>query len=356
MKLKRIIIALILLFVCMVIFIISFYFYNLTSVSSNTTDKIIVIEQGTIASIGHTLKENNLIRNEFIFKIYIKLNNKSNLKASTYKLNESMDLKEIVTILEEGNSYNPDEISITFKEGRNMRWIANIVSENTNNTAEDFINKVNDEEYINKLINKYWFLTDDIKNSKIYYDLEGYLFPDTYYFYNKDVSVETIIETMLDETQKKLEPYKKKIENLDLSVHEFFTLASMIELEGAKADDRKAVSGVFYNRIKDKWVLGSDVTTYYALKIDDFKVRLTEEIGLYKCDNAYNTRCKSYVGLPVGPICNPGMESIIATLEPDIQNYYWFVADCSGKTYLNVDEKGHNNTIAKLKKENNWCA
>ena len=355
MKVKRIIIAVTLLFVCLCGFCVSYYFYNLTSVSEDNTDKIITIEQGTITSIGKTLKENNLIRNEFIFKVYIKLNNKSNLKASTYKLNESMSLKEIVSVLEEGNSYNPDEISITFKEGRNMRWIANIISEDTNNTAEEFINKVNDEQYINTLINKYWFLTADIKNSKIYYDLEGYLFPDTYYFYNKDVSVETIIETMLDETSKKLEPYKEKIENLDLSVHEFFTLASMIELEGAKANDRKAVSGVFYNRLKDKWVLGSDVTTYYALKLDDLKVKLTEEIGLYKCDKAYNTRCKSYVGLPVGPICNPGMESILATIEPNIQDYYWFVADCNGKTYLNKDEAGHYNTIAKLKKENNWC-
>ena len=161
---------------------------------------------------------------------------------------------------------------------------------------------------------------------------------------------------MLNETSKKLEPYKEKIESLDLSIHEYFTLASMIELEGAKADDRKAVSGVFYNRLADNWSLGSDVTTYYFLKIDNFKIKLTEELGLYKCDYAYNTRCTNLIGLPIGPICNPGMESLLATLEPTEHNYYWFVADCKGKTYLNVDEKGHNNTIAKLKREKNWCA
>ena len=193
------------------------------------------------------------------------------------------------------------------------------------------------------------------KNSKIYYDLEGYLFPETYAFLNKDVSVETIIETMLNETEKKLNPYKEKINNLNLSIHEYFTLASMIELEGASSNDRKAVAGVFYNRINDNWVLGSDVTTYYALKIDDFKVSLTEDIGLYKCDYAYNTRCKNFTGLPIGPICNPGIESLLATLEPQEHNNYYFVADCNGKTYLNKDAKGHNNTINKLKKENNWC-
>lgn len=340
----------------MVLFLFCYYKYNLTSVSDNTEDKIITIEGGSITSIGKTLKENNLIRNETVFKIYIKINKIDNLKASTYNLNESMTLKEIVNILEEGNNYNPDEITITFKEGKNIRSIATTISENTNNKYEDVIEKINDETYIDTLIEKYWFLTDDIKNSKIYYDLEGYLFPDTYALLNKDVSVETILETMLDETENKLKPYKEKIEKLNISIHEYFTLSSIVELEGASSNDRKAVAGVFYNRLNDKWALGSDVTTYYALKIDDFKVSLTEDLGLYKCDNAYNTRCNSFIGLPVGPICNPGMDSLLAVLEPENHNYYYFVADCTGKTYLNKDAGSHRNTINKLINENNWCA
>ena len=356
MKLKKVLIALFILGVCLILFLVCFYKYNLTSVSNNTEDKIVTIEGGTISSIGKTLKDNNLIRSELVFKIYIKLNKIDNLKASTYKLNESMTLEKIVDILEKGNSYNPDEISITFKEGKNIRSIATTISENTNNTFDDVITKVNDEEYINTLIDEYWFLTDDIKNDKIYYALEGYLFPDTYLFLNKDVSIETIIETMLDETEKKLESYKEKIENLDLSVHEFFTLSSIVELEGASSNDRKGVAGVFYNRINANWSLGSDVTTYYALKIDDFKVSLTEDIGLYKCDYAYNTRCNSFIGLPVGPICNPGIESLLATLEPENHDNYYFVADCNGNTYLNKDAASHRNTINKLKNENNWCA
>lgn len=266
-----------------------------------------------------------------------------------------MSLKEILEILQKGNGYNPEEISITFKEGKNIRAIASIISENTNNSYDDVINKVNDLDYINTLINKYWFLTEEIKNNKIYYALEGYLFPETYFFANKDVSIETIFETMLSETEKRLEPYKEKINSLNLSIHEYFTLASIIELEGATSNDRKAVAGVFYNRLNDNWALGSDVTTYYALKIDDFKVSLTEELGLYKCDYAYNTRCNNFTGLPVGPICNPGLESLLATLEPEKHSYYYFVADCTGKTYLSVDAASHRNTINKLINENNWC-
>lgn len=354
-KLRNLIIALVILFFSVIIFCICFYKYNLTSVSSDTINKDIEIS-GSVSQIGKTLKNNNLIRNEFIFKLYVKLNKKDNMKASIYSLNESMTLKEIVDILNKGNNYNPNAIKITFKEGKNIRNIAKVIEENTNNTYDEVINKVNDEKYINSLIDKYWFLTDDIKNSKIYYDLEGYLFPDTYIFNNKDVSIEEIFEVMLDETEKKLSTYKEKIDKSSLTIHELFTLASIVELEGAKATDRAKVAGVFYNRINDKWSLGSDVTTYYALKIDDFHVSLTEDLGLYKCDNAYNTRCVSYIGLPVGPICNPGLESLIATIEPDISNYYYFVADCNGKVYLSVNSNEHFNTINKLKNEGSWCA
>jgi UPF0755 protein len=266
-----------------------------------------------------------------------------------------MSLKEIIDVLEEGNSYNPNEIRITFKEGLNVRKIAKIVDEETNNSYDDFMELMNDSEYIDSLIKEYWFLTDSIKNSKIYYPLEGYLFPNTYAFSSKDVTPKEIVTKMLDEMGKQLEKYKDKIEASDFNIHELLTLASIVELEGATADDRASVAGVFYNRVKDGWVLGSDVTTYYYLKIDDFKTSLNGNKNLYTCDNAYNTRCTSFVGLPVGPISNPGTESIDATINYTKHNYYYFVADCKGKTYLSKDSTEHYNTIYRLKDENNWC-
>ena len=259
-------------------------------------------------------------------------------------------------ILEEGNSYNPDEIRITFKEGLNIRKIATLIEENTNNTYDDVINLMDDDSYIDSLIDKYWFLTDEIKDEKIYYPLEGYLFPNTYAFLNVDVDVKTIIETMLDEMDKQLSNYKNIIEKSDYTVHEILTLASIVELEGASASDRASVAGVFYNRLKDNWSLGSDVTTYYYLKIDNFKQSLNGNKNLYTCDNAYNTRCTSFLGLPVGPISNPGLESLEGTVNYREHNNYYFVADCNGKTYLNKDATGHHNTIEKLKKQGNWCA
>lgn len=354
MKYKIVIIILVVLLV--LAFSLGFYWnYQLSPVSRESEKVIVEIKGGSISSIGDTLYENNLIRSKLIYKIYVKLNKVNSLKASTYELNKNMKLSEIIDVLEEGNSYNPDEIRITFKEGLNIRKIARLIEENTNNKYDDFLSLMDDDSYIDSLISKYWFLTDEIKNDKIYYPLEGYLFPNTYAFLNVDVDVKTIVETMLDETDKQLSKYKDKIENSDYDIHEIMTLASIVELEGASANDRAGVAGVFHNRLKDKWTLGSDVTTYYYLKIDDFKQSLNGNKNLYTCDNAYNTRCTSFVGLPVGPISMPGIESIDATINYEKHDNYYFVADCKGKTYLNKDATGHYNIIQKLKNEGNWC-
>ena len=356
MKKYKIIVAF-LIFMLILILSLGFYYnYNLRAVSKKSEPVIVEIKEGSIYSIGETLYKNKLIRNKFIFKLYVKLNKITDLKASTYEFNKNQSLKKIIAMLQKGNSYNPNEVRITFKEGLNVRKIAKLIEENTNNTYDDVLNLMEDSEYIDELISKYWFLTDSIKNTKIYYPLEGYLFPNTYAFLNKDVTVKEIIETMLKEEEKQLDKYKDKIEESDLSIHELITLASIVELEGANADDRAGVAGVFYNRIKDGWVLGSDVTTYYYLKIDDFKTSLNGNPNLYTCDKAYNTRCTSFVGLPVGPVSNPGSESIDASINYTKHNYYYFVADCKGKTYLNKDSNGHYNTIQKLKNEGNWCA
>lgn len=353
-KYKLVIIILVVLVV--LAFSLGFYYNYQISPMDRDGEKIIVeIKEGSIASIGETLYENGLIRSTFIFKIYVKLNGVNSLKASTYELNKNMKLAEIINVLEEGNAYNPDEIRITFKEGLNVRKIAKVVEENTNNTYDDFMKLMEDDSYIDSLIDKYWFLTDEIRNEKIYYPLEGYLFPETYAFLNKDVDVKTIVETMLDEMGEQLTFYRDKIEKSKYSVHKMLTLASIVELEGASASDRASVAGVFYNRLNDGWSLGSDVTTYYYLKIDDFKQSLSGNKNLLTCDNAYNTRCTSFIGLPVGPISNPGLESLEGTVNYREHNYYYFVADCNGKTYLSKNSTEHYNIIQRLKNENNWC-
>ena len=341
-------------FTILIIVCCSIYKINIGPVSKNAKLKEMTVEAGeTYLTITEKLKENNLIRSEFFYKLYVKLMKPENLEKGVYYLSENMGVEKILETLEKGSTVNEDVVDITFVEGKNMRYIAKTISENTNNTETDVYNLLSNTMYLDSLINKYWFLTNDIKDSRIYYSLEGYLFPDTYQFQNKDVSVEDIFETMLDELEKKLEPYKTDIQNSKYSLHQILTLASIIELEGVNENDRFDVSGVFYNRLNAGWSLGSDVTTYYASKID------MNERDLYQSEidacNDYNTRPSCMAGkLPVGPICNPSIASIEAALKPKVHDYYFFVADKNKKTYFTKTNAEHLNMIATLKSQGLW--
>ncbi len=354
-KFRNIAVGLVVIMFTFIITLCTYYNINMSRVSNDDSIKEVTIDEGSIDSIARNLKENNLIKNVTIFKVYTYLTNKTNLKAGVYELKENMGVKKIVDILESGQTSNGG--GIVFKEGINVRMVAKLISENTNNDYEDVLTYMNNKEYIDTLISKYWFLTEDIKNTNIYYPLEGYLYPNTYSI-SKDSKISTIIELMLDETGKRLNEYKTDIESNSLSIHEIITLASVVELEVANKDDRKSVAEVFYNRLNSKSfpTLGSDATSYYGAKIDKWTSgRLTSK-ELNDCSNKYNTRCPTNIGLPVGPIGNPSIESIEAVLHPEKHDYYYFVNDCDGKLYLTKTQTEHNNIINKLKKEDNWCA
>ena len=161
---------------------------------------------------------------------------------------------------------------------------------------------------------------------------------------------------MLDEMNKELTKYKADIQNSGYTVHQILTMASIVELEAGTAKDRADVSGVFYNRMKTAGeTLGSDVTAYYGAKMDDWTNGLgSAEIAC----NAYNTRLNSKCpinGLPIGPISSPSDASIKAAITPNATDKFFFVADCSGKTYLSKTYSEHINIINKLKSEGNWC-
>ena len=341
-------------FVVLIVVCCTIYKVNIGPVSKNSAMKQIEVESGeTYLSISSKLKENNLIKSEFFYKLYVKLMNPAGLEKGKYSLSEDMGVEKIIKTLENGSDANIDAISITFVEGKNMRYIAKTISDNTNNTEEDVYSLLNDTSYLDSLISKYWFLTDEIKDNRIYYPLEGYLFPDTYQFKSKDVTVKDIFETLLDQMDKKLTPYKNDIQNSNYTVHQILTLASIVELEGVNVSDRFDVSGVFYNRLNSGWSLGSDVTTYYASKID-MNERDLKKSELDECNN-YNTRNSCMAGkLPVSPICNPGIESIEATINPNQHSYYFFVADKNKKTYFTKTNAEHLQMIASLKSQGLW--
>jgi UPF0755 protein len=264
-----------------------------------------------------------------------------------------MDVEEIVNVLQDSKNVQENITKMTFREGINVVDIAEIIASKTDFSKEDVINKINDDKYLDTLINKYWFLTSDIKNDQIYYALEGYLYPDTYHYKKDELQIDTILEKMLDNTSKKLEPYKSQIESSGYSIHQILTLASLIEQEAVTLEDRKGVSGVFHNRLNNKWSLGSDVTTYYAAKKKMTESLTTEELN--DC-NGYNTRCTSMIGLPVGPIDNPSDSSISAALNPTKSSYYFFVADKNKKVYFTTNATEHDNIIKELKEKGLWLS
>ena len=327
------------------------YCYFKSPVSNDKKEVSIVIENGsTISDIAALLKKEGLIKDENFFKLYVKLKKVSNVYAAKYYFSPSMNLDEIINTLNEGG-YNENEISITFKEGINMRGIAKLIKENTSNSEDDVYKKLKDEKYLNSIIEKYWFLTDDIKNSKIYYSLEGYLFPDTYRFNSKDVTVEEIFNKMLNQMEKELNKYKKQIENSKYSVHELITLASITQSEGYNEDDFKNIVSVFYNRLKTGMALGSCVTSYYGVKKDMTDELLQKDID---ASNSYNTRGNNPVSFPVGPISMPGAKALDATLDPIETSYYFFVSDKNNKLYFTKTLNEHERMITKLQNEGLW--
>lgn len=349
MKLKKITILLIVLIILINLGIGGFLFL-MRKVDNKSTPVEITVSSGmSVNSILNLLEENNLIRNKLVAKVYVKLN-KFNMQAGVYDLNSSMNTREIIKSIANGTVTNKYNISITFKEGKNIMQYAKVIADNTNNTVDDVYNLLKDEEYINEVVDKYWFLTDDIKNSELYYPLEGYLFPETYTFDSKDVSVKEIFNRMLDQMNTVLNKYKDEIEKKNLNVHEFLTLASVVELEGKYADDRATIAGVFYNRLKMGDSLGSDVTTYYAVKKDMGENPVLWQADI-EFDSPYNTRLSKMSGkLPVGPISNAGESSIKACISPVDTDYYFFVADCStGKTVFTKTYGEHVSAVEKIR-------
>ena len=337
-------------FIILIISFVMLFFYLVSPVDSKDNEDIkVVIEKGTSGSqIGDVLKEKNIIKSKILFKIYLKIYKVNSLKASTYRFKRSMSLKDVIKLLEDGYVSNDDALKLTFKPGERITNYAKVISDNTDSNYDDVIALMKDKEYLSGLINNYWFLTDKILDEDIYYPLEGYLAPDTYFF-DRDVDVKTIVKTLLDEMEDNLEKYKTTMIN---DPHYYMTMASIVQLEGTNTENRKQIVGVFKNRLSSGYNLGSDVTTYYALQAD-----MKEDLSAqqFATINPYNTRGANMIGkMPIGPICNPSNSSIEASINPDINDYLFFVADKHGNIFFTRTNQEHDKKVAEIKAKGDW--
>ena len=349
-KILPLIVIIIVIGIIGILSLLAIYNFNISAMGQDSSLNIVIEKGDTYSTIGAKLEENGLISSEFFYKIYLKLNEVDDLKEGVHNLNGYMDVEEIVKTLS-SDTYK-EEITLTFKEGVNMRGFIEVLETSTTIKKQEVLDKLKDQTYLQTLIDKYWFVTEDILDKDIYYSLEGYLYPDTYNFL-VDANIEDFFEKMLDNMELKLKEFKSDVEDNKYSIHELLTVGSIIELEAKHKEDRAGVASVFYNRLESNMSLGSDVTTYYAEDIDMGDRDLYQsELDEY---NAYNTRASQMSGkLPIGPICNMDISSIKAAIYPEETENYYFVADKYGEVYFTKTYSQHNNRINQLVNEGKW--
>ena len=295
------------------------YNFGISPVTKESQEVTFEVEENsTYLSLAPILKENNLIRSETFYKIYIKIFNPSNLEKGTYTLNRNMGVKEIINTLEQGTK--AETLSFVIPEGRHITDVADYISEVTDYSSEELLNYWQSDGLLDTLINKYWFITDEVRNDNLRYSLEGYFFPATYEIF-KNSSMQEITYKMLDKMDEVLSKYKTEIENSGYTVHELLTLASIVEHEAILDEDRPIIAQVFYNRLNQGMRLESCATLGYALG----EWKLTYNAEDRQVDSPYNTYM--YYGLPVGPGGSPGEASIKAVIYPEKNNYLFFLAD-----------------------------
>ncbi|MFI3260216.1 MAG: endolytic transglycosylase MltG [bacterium] len=322
-KIMRYLVGLVIITFIIILSIVVYLILGLKPVSDEKDIVGFTVTEGTgKVQIIENLYEAGIIKNSLSLKVYLYLDYSADLMAGYYELDRSMSAVDIIGEIQQGNSIN-DTASVTFIEGKRVTEYARVIANNFGYEYDEVIEVINDTEFLNYLIDKYEILTDEILGEDIYYALEGYLFPDTYSFY-KDASIETIIEKMVENTNKKLLEHIPAIEATGHTMHEIITLASISELEANSKEDREDVAQVVYTRLEINMTLGMDVTSYYGAQLD-MSEEITYDNGLAD-ENGYNTRISTFFGLPVGAICNPSLESIEAAIYPGENDYVYFIA------------------------------
>lgn len=332
---------------------ISSYLYissALKPVDPKSEEKIeIEIPLGSSSSdIAKILEQNGIIKDQRIFRFYIKFKNYSGFQAGEYTLSPSLTLKDIVKEIQSGKIVTEPTHIVTIPEGKTVEQIAEIFSNQFDFTKEEFLDTVNDEAYIKDLIDMYPnILSDTILNPDIQVPLEGYLFPITYDFYEENPSIESIIEMMVGQTEKVFNEYSELISKQETTVHEVLTLASIVERESKFSEDRPKVAQVYMNRLRKGMKLQSDITAFYG--IDHKAVVTYDDIEI---ETPYNTYVIS--GLPIGPIASPSIESIEGVLKPEGKEFVklYYFSRPNGETFYSDTLEEH--TQIKTEYRHEW--
>ena len=287
----------------------------------------------SLSATAEVLEDSGVISEKFIFEMYAKLKHKEGtFLAKTFVLNNKWGYDQIMRHLA---ADEVDIVSVTFREGMTQRQIGELLEEEGVCDAKDFYEALETEDF-----SSYSFdakIPDDELRFRKY---EGYIFPDTYEFYT-NMNPKEVVKKFFNNFESKVnEEVIKEIHNLPNKLGELdnlITLASIIQKEATDFENMKMVSSVFHNCLNNNNFpyLQSDATKNYIK--NDIRQFMTEDNQeMYA---AYDT--EKVIGLPIGPICNPGMDAIDAAIHPAETNYYFFVSDDAGNYYFAATDAEH---------------
>lgn len=304
--------------------------------------------------IGSTLEKSGVIKNGLVFTLYVKYKNYNELKSGYYNLQKSMSVEDVIKELQKGGTPEPQEVTLanlTIPEGYTLEQIAQTVGQLQGDfkeplTAEAFLAKVQDETFIAQEVAKYPNLLESLpaKDSGVRYRLEGYLFPATYTI-KENTTVESLIDEMLAAMDKNLSSHYATIKEKNLTVNELLTIASLVEKEGAKTEDRKLIAGVFYNRLNLGMPLQSNIAILYAEGKLGQNISLSDDAAIdTSIDSPYNVYTK--VGLMPGPVDSPSLDAIESSINQTKSDYLYFVANVQdGKVYYSTTLEEHDRNV-----------
>lgn len=322
--LKRIFTSIIIAFI-FILAICAYIGYKIWFPLGGNVEKIFKVKNGAnLTQVAVNLESEKLISNAFYFNLYVDdfKNADTELQAGQYLLNSQMNIPQIAEILIKG------EVSIkkiTVPEGFNLKQIAKRLAKEGIVEEEEF-------QEVSSLYNpNYSFLKDKPQNAS----LEGFLFPDTYIFY-KNSSTEEVIDKFLDNFDTKLnQELRDEIKKQNKTIFDIITLASIVEKEVSTNEDQKIVAGIFYTRLKNGIPLQSDATVNYITG----KSKRQPSLEDTKIDSPYNTYKNK--GLPIGPICNPGISAIKAVIYPKQTDFLYFLSPEQGPTIFSKTAEEH---------------
>ncbi|MBU1098947.1 MAG: endolytic transglycosylase MltG [Bacteroidetes bacterium] len=302
------------------IFLFIFYYPNTVS---NKQGNVFEIPQGSsFARVSSILYQEGIVPNKFNFRLAAFLYGaESKLRAGRYEIPSGLNYFELLDYLVKGG--HDEQKLITIPEGIWQNNLAKLLKEKLGVDSSSFMALSNNRNFLDSL---------GIKSKT----LEGYLLPETYYFYTNSNAREIINKLFIEMNGCFGEVVNKRLEELKMSKNEILTLASIIEAESNIAKEYKRISGVYHNRLK-KWMrLEADPTIQYLKRYQKHNRILYKDLEI---DSPFNTY-KNY-GLPPAPINNPGKDAIEAALFPEENDYYYFVADGTGSHLFARTYKEH---------------